>query len=112
MLKNVNPITGPELRQLLQDKWGNAYDVQLRRVKDRVSLLVMWKYLGQASFPLSESEYLDHLDQISALMTDWGLADQIRQEIQATRQRPRMGKAVSIPLDLTHLGDRAAEWML
>ncbi len=112
MLKNMNSLTGPELRQLLLDQWGQSYDVQLRRSGDRVALLVMWKYLGQASFPMNEADYMAHLDEISALVTDWGQAEVVRQEIMASRQRPRMGKAISIPLELSHLGDRATEWIL
>ncbi|WP_414331385.1 DUF3067 family protein, partial [Synechococcus sp. R6-10] len=28
------------------------------------------------------------------------------------RQRPRMGKAVAIPLDLQKVGERVSEWLL
>ncbi|MDJ0587628.1 DUF3067 family protein, partial [Microcystis sp. M49636_WE2] len=49
-------MTGVDLQQLLLEKWGRSYDIQLRRIKDKVHVQVMWKYLEQASFPLSESE--------------------------------------------------------
>lgn len=52
-------MTGVDLQQLLLEKWGRSYDIQLRRIKDKVHVQVMWKYLEQASFPLSESEYLE-----------------------------------------------------
>jgi hypothetical protein len=39
----------------------------------------------------------------------WGQADHVRQVILETRDRPRLGKAVSILLDL---GERASEWLL
>lgn len=39
--------------------------MELRRLdfagKKLLYLNVMWKYLGQASFPLSERQYLEHL---------------------------------------------------
>ncbi|MEM6521649.1 MAG: DUF3067 family protein, partial [Cyanobacteria bacterium P01_C01_bin.70] len=38
-----------------------------------------------------------------------GQADHIRQVIAETRDRPRLGKAVSIPLDL---GERGSEWLI
>ncbi|MHC5824555.1 MAG: DUF3067 family protein, partial [Nostoc sp.] len=38
-----------------------------------------------------------------------GGAIQVQTFITQTRDRPRLGKAVSIPLDL---GDRASEWIL
>ena len=36
-------MTGEELQQLLQQKWGVSYDVQLRRVRGQIFLQVMWK---------------------------------------------------------------------
>ncbi|NEO26136.1 MAG: DUF3067 family protein, partial [Kamptonema sp. SIO4C4] len=53
-------MTGQELRALLLQKWGRSYDIQLRKVKGKFYVQVMWKYLEQASFPLTEMEYLEH----------------------------------------------------
>ncbi len=102
-------MTGDELQQLLQAKWGRSYDVQLRRIKGKIYLQVMWKYLEQASFPLDESEYREHLQAIATYLTAWNSEAQVRGTIAQTRERPRLGKAVNIPLDL---GDRASEWIL
>jgi hypothetical protein len=102
-------MTGADLQQLLQSKWGRSYDIQLRRIKDKIHVQVMWKYLEQASFPLSESEYLEHLDAIASYLHEWGGITQFQTFIRETRERPRLGKAVSLPLDL---GERASEWLL
>jgi hypothetical protein len=102
-------MTGEELHQLLVNKWGLSYDVQLRKVQGKVFFQVMWKYLEQASFPLSEDDYMAHLDEIAGYLTAWGGWQQIAQQIEHTSEKPRLGKAVSFPLDL---GDRASEWML
>jgi Domain of unknown function (DUF3067) len=102
-------MTGEELHQLLLTKWGRSYDVQLRRSQGKVFLQVMWKYLEQASFPLSEAEYLAHLDTIANYINAWGGTVQVQTFIEQTRDRPRLGKAVSIPIDL---GERASEWLL
>lgn len=69
----------------------------------------MWKYLEQASFPRSPDEYAAHLDQIAEYLLAWGSADLVRQYIQETRERPRLGKAVSIPIDP---GERGSEWFV
>ncbi|GAC1461496.1 MAG: hypothetical protein NVS2B14_03630 [Chamaesiphon sp.] len=69
----------------------------------------MWKYLEQASFPLSEAEYLARLDTVTNYLHAWGGASQVKDYIQETRERPRLGKAVSIPVDL---GERASEWLI
>ncbi|OUL27867.1 hypothetical protein BV378_08935 [Nostoc sp. RF31YmG] len=102
-------MTGQELRQLLLDKWGRSYDVQLRRSQGKIFLQVMWKYLEQASFPLSEDEYQDHLESIANYLNALGGTTQVQTFITQTRDRPRLGKAVSIPLDL---GERSSEWIL
>ena len=102
-------MTGKELRQLLLDKWGRSYDIQLRRTQGKVLVQVMWKYLEQASFPLSEAEYLEHLEAIAFYVQGWGGTETVRSFIENTSDRPRLGKVVSIPIDL---GERASEWIL
>ncbi|MDJ0687650.1 MAG: DUF3067 family protein [Xenococcaceae cyanobacterium MO_188.B32] len=102
-------MTGEELHQILLSKWGCSYDIQLRRIKGRIFVQVMWKYLEQASFPLSEQEYLEHLEAITSYLHAWGGVQQVQNFIEQTRDRPRLGKAINIPLDL---GERASEWIL
>jgi hypothetical protein len=102
-------MTGQELRQMIIDKWGYSYDVQLRRAQGKIFLQIMWKYLEQASFPLNEAEYQEHLDNIANYLRALGSSTQVEAFIMQTKERPRLGKAVSIPLDL---GDRTTEWML
>ncbi|MEM8640516.1 MAG: DUF3067 family protein [Cyanobacteria bacterium P01_G01_bin.54] len=102
-------MTGLELCQLIRHKWGYAYDVQLRKVKDTLYFQVMWRYLEQVSFPLSEVEYLEHLNAIASYLEVWGCVEQVQQQIEQTSKRPRLGHAVSFPLDL---GDRTSEWIL
>jgi hypothetical protein len=102
-------MTGQELHQLLLNKWGRSYDVQLRRTQGKIFVQVMWRYLEQASFPMSEPEYFQHLEAIAHYLQGWGGDSQVKDYVQTTRERPRLGKAVSIPLEL---GERASEWML
>jgi Domain of unknown function (DUF3067) len=102
-------MTGQDLRQLLLNKWGRSYGVQLRRTQGKVFLQVMWKYLEQASFPLSEAEYQEQMDAIATYLNGFGGTLQVQRYILETKERPRLGKAVSIPLDL---GLRASEWIL
>ncbi|QZZ19012.1 DUF3067 family protein [Leptothermofonsia sichuanensis E412] len=102
-------MTGEDLRQILLNKWGRSYDIQLRRTQGKILVLIMWKYLEQVSFPLTEEEYLAHLDAIASYLQAWGSVQQVRAFIERTQERPRLGKAVSIALEL---GDRASEWIL
>lgn len=105
-------MKGSDFQALLREKWGYSYDVQLRRIQQKVVLLVMWRYLEQPSFPLSEAEYLAHLENVLAHLQAWGVWESVRREIESTRQRPRMGKAVAIPLDLQKVGELVSEWLL
>ncbi|BAZ08168.1 DUF3067 family protein [Calothrix sp. NIES-3974] len=102
-------MSGEKLRQLLLSKWGRSYDVQLRRTQGKIFVQIMWKYLEQASFPLSEEEYVQHLDNIANYLDGLGVTGQVSLYIQQTREKPRLGKAVSIPVDL---GERASEWLV
>jgi hypothetical protein len=102
-------MTGLELREIIRSKWGYSYDVQIRKTAGKIFLQVMWKYQEQASFPLSEEEYLAHLDTVTAYLTAMGSGKQVQDFIESTKEKPRLGKAVSILLDL---GDRASEWIV
>ncbi len=102
-------MNGADLRQLIIEKWTYSYDVQLRKLTNRVYLQVMWRYLEQASFPLSEEEYLDHLEAIATHLNAMGGVQQVIDFIATTKEKPRLGKAISIPLEL---GERSSEWII
>lgn len=102
-------MTGQELHELLLQKWGYSYDVQVIRLKDKIYFQVMWKYLEQASFPLSEIEYFDHLERIVTYLNAWCVIEQVQKGIIEAKSRPRVGKVISIPLDL---GSRTSEWII
>lgn len=104
-------MTGLELHKLLTEKWGRSYDVQLRKTQGKILVQIMWKYLEQASFPLSAEEYENRLDEVGNYLQALGAVPQLEEAIANAKGRPRIGKAISIPLVL-ELGDRASEWML
>jgi Domain of unknown function (DUF3067) len=102
-------FTGAELRQLIIAKWSYSYDVQLRKQPHKIYLQVMWRYLEQVSFPLSEEEYDAHLDTIANYLNAMGGVQQVVDFIAVTKEKPRLGKAISIPIEL---GDRTSEWII
>ena len=102
-------MTGQTLQQLLLATWGRSYDLQLRRTRGKMFLQVMWKYLEQASFPMTEAAYVAHLDAIAAYLQAWNSEEQVRAYLAQHPHRPRVGRAVSIPLEL---GERGSEWLL
>jgi hypothetical protein len=103
-------MTGSELRQLMLDKWGFSYDIQLRQVKGKIFVQIMWKYLEQASFSATEADYIAHLNWVISHLESWGAVTQITDFLTKTKEKPRIGKAVSIPIVLSD--DRASEWIL
>ena len=102
-------MTGLELREMVWRKWGRSFDVQLRQIKGEWYLQVMWKYLEQVSFPLTETQYEEHLQAIANYLNEWGVTEQVTLFFEHTKEQPRIGKAVSIRLEP---GARASEWAL
>ncbi len=102
-------MTGKDLQEMIFNKWGYSYDIKVLRIKDKIYFQVMWKYLEQASFHRTETQYFQHLEEIANYITGWGVIDQVQTGILEAKNRPRLGKAVSISLDL---GDRTSEWII
>ncbi|NJM76578.1 MAG: DUF3067 family protein [Acaryochloridaceae cyanobacterium RU_4_10] len=100
---------GADLQTLLLSKWGKSYDIQFRRTQGKIFVQVMWRYLEQASFPMTPQEYQEHLEAVATYLQGWGAFEQVVNYIQSTKENPRLGKTVSIPLEL---GGRASEWMV
>lgn len=92
------PLTAAELLSILRGRWGASYDLQLHRRAGRLYLQVMWAYLEQQSFPLTESDYLERLEQLVEQLNGIGQAEDVRNWLQTTRDKPRLGKALSFPL--------------
>ena len=92
------PLTAAELLSILRERWGASYDLQLHRRAGRLYLQVMWAYLEQQSFPLTEADYLERLEQLVEQLNGIGQAEDVRNWLQTTRDKPRLGKALSFPL--------------
>lgn len=102
-------MTAEDLQTLLIEKWGYSYDVQIRKTPNKLFFQVMWRFQEQASFPMSEAEYLAHLEDIVIYLEGMGSLQQVTNAVRDTKEKPRLGKAVSIPIDL---GGRASEWLI
>ena len=53
----MNPLLVDEVIHYLIHRWGKKYDFRLFRRGKFLYLQMMWGFLGQESFPLSEDEY-------------------------------------------------------
>ncbi|XP_044489569.1 uncharacterized protein LOC123213975 isoform X1 [Mangifera indica] len=108
-------FSGMDLATLIRNKYGRSYDVQLIKKefmgKNLLALNVMWKYMEQRSFPLTEEEYILRLDDVANALKCWGAVSHIRNSLAKLKERPRIGKAVSIFIDMDESGGRANEWI-
>ncbi len=95
-----NDVTGAQLRELLQRKWGRSYDIQLLRRGDRLYFQVMWRYLEQGTFGRTEAEYAAHLERVGRQLGELGLTETVLVFLERTTEKPRIGRAVSLPLEL------------
>ena len=93
-----DPLTVDEVVELLRSRWQASYDLQLVTRRRRMYLQVMWAYLEQQSFPLSEEDYRSHLAEVLEIVNRLGEAGTVRDWLSATRDRPRLGKALSLQL--------------
>ena len=104
-----SPMSGEELRLLVLNKWGKMYDTRIHQRRDQFNKLqlylqIMWKHVGQKSFPLTETAYMEQLDAVAELLTEWGAQDVVRQKIPQSTKFPKLdttgANAVMIPLEI------------
>ena len=96
--RESRPLCVDEVIDLLRSRWQASYDLQLVTRRRRMYFQVMWGYLEQQSFPLNEEEYRTHLAQVVDVVNRLGQAGEVRSWLNDTRDRPRLGKALSLQL--------------
>ena len=104
------PLAAAEVLQILRQRCQASYDLQLISRRGRLYLQVMWAYLEQQSFPLTAGEYQAKLEDLVGTLNGLGVAEQVRQWLCSTGDKPRLGKAMTLPLELPP--GRASEFLL
>ena len=94
------PLSVDEVMACLRQRWRATYDLQLVVRRRRLYLHVMWAFLEQQSFPMDENSYRGHLAEGLDVVNRLGLADEVRNWLFTTRDKPRLGKALSLQLQL------------
>ncbi len=105
-----DPLSAEELLATLRRRWRASYDLQLVQRRDRLYMHVMWAYLEQQSFPLDAEAYGARLSDLVANLNGLGVAAQVRDWLNSTKDRPRLGKAMTLALELP--AGRASEFLL
>ena len=104
------PLSSAEILQILRQRWQASYDLQLIVRRGRLYLQVMWGYLEQQSFPMTREEYGEKLDELVANLNGLGVTEQVRSWLSTTTDKPRLGKAMTLPLELPE--GRASEFLI
>jgi len=104
------PLSASEVIALLQQRWQASYDLQLVQRRGRVYLQVMWAYQEQQSFPLSAADYERHIGELVLVLNSLGAAEAVRHWLSSCPDRPRLGKALSLALELP--AGRSSEFVL
>ena len=61
---------------------------------------MMWGYLEQKSFPLDEDSYKFKLNSILEIVNRVGQAELLRHWLRNVEGKPRLGRALTLPLKL------------
>ena len=104
------PLSTPEVLEILRQRWQASYDLQLIVRRGRLYLQVMWGYLEQQSFPMTAEQYAEKLNELVANLNGLGVSAQVRSWLTTTTDKPRLGKAMTLPLELPE--GRASEFLL
>ncbi len=58
----------------------------------------MWGFLEQQSFSLSERDYFENLSYVLEVINRIGKTSQVRAWLSTVQGKPRLGRALSLPL--------------
>lgn len=101
MAEPAEALTGEELIAQLRRRWRASYDMQVVQRRGRLYLQVMWAYLEQQSFPLDAAGYSERINELATLLNRLGVAAEVREWLTSTSDRPRLGKAMTLALEVS-----------
>ena len=96
----MNPLAVDEIIYYLVNRWGKKYDFRLFTRKNNLYFQMMWKFLEQESFPLTEEEYKSSLAEKLEILNRCGYSEEVRNWLRTVNSRPRLGRAVSLQLSI------------
>ena len=95
-----SPLEVEEVIQCLRRRWGVTYDLRLLIKKDRIYLQMMWGFVEQQSFPMNEETFKEHLNRTLEIINRGGQSDFVRNWLENVQAKPRLGKAITLPLPI------------
>ncbi|WP_041391035.1 DUF3067 family protein [Prochlorococcus marinus] len=95
---SLKSLSVREVLTLIRGHWGVSYDLRLVIRGNGIYLHIMWAYLEQKSFGLTEEEYLQSLAYVIDVVNRLGQASVVRNWLLNCSSKPRLGKAISLKL--------------
>ena len=88
-------MRGEELRKLVLKRYGKLYDTRICQRRDSMNKLqlflqIMWKFVGQKSFPMTEAEYIEQTDAVAEILTMKNRQDLVRANLPIWPKWPKM----------------------
>ncbi len=94
----MKPLEVDEVVLFLRKRWGVSYELRFL-VKDKsLYLQIMWGFLEQQSFYMNEREYIENLAHILEIINRIGKSSEVRAWLSKVEGKPRLGRALSLPL--------------
>ena len=107
--KPSQPLEVEEVMRFLQKRWGVTYELKLLVKGKSLFLQMMWGFLEQQSFPLSEEKYREELAKIIEIVNRLNQSLEVRSWLLHLNGKPRVGRALSLPL---RADERLEEFLL
>ena len=99
------PLEVDEVIQFLRKRWGVTYEMKIVLKGKKCFLQIMWRYLEQQSFALSDKEYREELAKVIEIVNRLGKTSEVRGWLLNVQGKPRLGRALSLRL----MGNEAFE---
>ena len=94
----MQPLEVEEVIRFLRKRWGVTYELKLLVKGKSLYLQIMWGFLEQQSFYLSEKDYRENLGKVLEVLNRLGKASEVRSWLLNLQGKPRLGRALSLPL--------------
>ncbi len=107
--KASQPLEVEEVMGFLRKRWGVTYELKLLVKGKSLFLQIMWGYLEQQSFSLTEEEYREELSKIIEIINRLDQTSEVRTWLFNQDRKPRLGRALSLPL---RAGEGLEEFLL
>ena len=96
----MKPLVVDEIIHYLIHRWGKKYDFRLFKRGKYLYFQMMWRFVGQESFPLNEKEYRKSIADKIEILNRCGYSDEVREWLKKVNLTPRLGRAVSLQLNI------------